>query len=94
MSNDFLNRYAKLPNLPVPKLNQTINTYLRTVKPLVTPEEYAATQKVARDFAATGSVGEKLQQMLEEKGAREANWVCFSHFHTFRIPGSLFFRVS
>lgn len=75
MSSDFLNRYAKLPSLPVPKLNQTINTYLRTVKPLITPEEYEVTQKVAREFAAPGSIGEKLQQMLEEKGAKEANWV-------------------
>lgn len=35
-----------LPKLPVPALEQTLQKYLRSVRPLLTDEEYAKTQKV------------------------------------------------
>lgn len=35
-----------LPKLPVPALDQTLQKYLRSVRPLLTDEEYAKTQKV------------------------------------------------
>lgn len=47
----------------------------RTVKPLLTKDEFAVTEQVAKNFGAPGGVGEKLQLMLEEKGAKEPNWV-------------------
>lgn len=47
----------------------------RTVKPVLTKDEFAITEQVAKSFGAPGGVGEKLQQMLEEKGANEPNWV-------------------
>lgn len=52
----------------------------RTVKPLLTKDEFAITEQVAKNFGAPGGVGEKLQLMLEEKGAYEQNWVCY-HIH-------------
>ena len=35
-----------LPHLPVPPLQQTMDKYLRSVRPLVTDEEFASTQEV------------------------------------------------
>lgn len=35
-----------LPKLPVPALEQTLQKYLRSVRPVLTDEEYAKTQKV------------------------------------------------
>ena len=35
-----------LPKLPVPPLDQTLQKYLRSVRPLLTDDEYANTQKV------------------------------------------------
>ncbi len=47
----------------------------RTVKPLLTKDEFVITEQVANSFGAPGGVGEKLQHMLEEKGSKEPNWV-------------------
>ena len=40
-----------LPRLPVPPLQQTVDKYLRTVRPLVTDEEFANTQEVCSSSA-------------------------------------------
>lgn len=45
------------------------------MKPVLTKDEFAITEQVATSFGAPGGVGEKLQHMLEEKGAKESNWV-------------------
>ncbi|XP_046459973.1 carnitine O-acetyltransferase-like isoform X1 [Daphnia pulex] len=82
--------YAKLPSLPVPKLNQTLEQYIRTVKPLLTKDEFVITEQVAKNFGAPGGVGEKLQHMLEEKGAKEKNWLSEwwldSAYLSYRLP--------
>ncbi|XP_057381809.1 carnitine O-acetyltransferase-like [Daphnia carinata] len=83
-------QYAKLPSLPVPKLSQTLEQYIRTVKPLLTKDEFAITEQVAKNFGAPGGVGEKLQLMLEEKGANEPNWLSEwwldSAYLSYRLP--------
>lgn len=38
-----------LPKLPVPALEQTLQKYLRSVRPVLTDEEYAKTQKVINE---------------------------------------------
>ena len=48
------------------------------MKPLLTKDEFVITEQVAKSFGAPGGVGEKLQHMLEEKGAKEKNWVWYS----------------
>jgi Choline/Carnitine o-acyltransferase len=42
---------------------------------LTTPAEYAASEQAVKEFIAPGSVGEKLHNMLVEKGSKEENWV-------------------
>ena len=51
-----------LPRLPVPNLNATCEKYLRTVKPILSEEEYASLVKDKDDFVSTSGV--KLQALL------------------------------
>eukprot|EP01012_Entosiphon_sulcatum_P069262 TRINITY_DN9996_c0_g1_i1.p1 TRINITY_DN9996_c0_g1~~TRINITY_DN9996_c0_g1_i1.p1 ORF type:complete len:752 (-),score=103.44 TRINITY_DN9996_c0_g1_i1:100-2355(-) len=57
---------AKLPRLPIPKLEATCKLYLKTVRPLCTEEEYARVQEVVSAFLQPGGEGERLQQGLIE----------------------------
>ena len=66
---------ADLPPLPLPSLADTCERYLNSVRPLLTPEEYAHTAGVVADFQAAGGVGESLQSVLEEKARTERNWM-------------------
>ncbi|XP_061163747.1 carnitine O-acetyltransferase-like isoform X2 [Saccostrea echinata] len=62
-----------LPKLPVPPLEQTLQKYLRSVRPLLTDEEYVNTQKVVEDFKR--DPGPKLQSLLEKRAQKETNWL-------------------
>ncbi|XP_078324435.1 carnitine O-acetyltransferase-like isoform X3 [Crassostrea virginica] len=62
-----------LPKLPVPPLDQTLQKYLRSVRPLLTDDEYANTQKIVEDFKR--DPGPKLQTLLEKRAQRETNWL-------------------
>ncbi|PVD21630.1 hypothetical protein C0Q70_17429 [Pomacea canaliculata] len=62
-----------LPRLPVPPLQQTLDKYLRSVRPLVTDEEFKTTQKIVQKFLK--SPGPELQAFLEKKAANETNWL-------------------
>ena len=41
---------AALPRFPVAPLDQTLDKYLRTARPLLTDEEYKHTEQVSLDF--------------------------------------------
>uniref|UniRef100_A0A665W736 Choline O-acetyltransferase n=1 Tax=Echeneis naucrates TaxID=173247 RepID=A0A665W736_ECHNA len=56
-----------LPKLPLPTLNDTLDTYLRCMKHLLTEEQFNKTQNVVKQFGAPGGVGELLQSKLMEK---------------------------
>ncbi|KAG9413958.1 hypothetical protein AC1031_013160 [Aphanomyces cochlioides] len=60
-NNDY-----NLPRLPVPQLNDTLEKYLKSVQPLVTPDEYKGHRKLVEDFGlgANRSVGRTLQDDL------------------------------
>ncbi|XP_052746536.1 carnitine O-acetyltransferase-like [Bicyclus anynana] len=63
----------KLPRLPVPKLNDTLSKWLKTVKPFLNDEEYAATTSLVKEFE--GGVGQKLQALLEKRAGKHENWL-------------------
>ena len=63
-----------LPSLPVPQLRSTLDTYLETVKPVVTDEEYKTTEALVKKFE--NGVGTQLQKILVKKAESEKNWVC------------------
>jgi hypothetical protein len=65
---------SAMPRLPVPALADTMKRYLRTVKPLLSEDEYAKTEKEARDFMKSTSA-KKCQAILHMKSWLAGNYV-------------------
>ena len=74
---DMLKHQSSLPKLPVPPLQQTLQKYLKAMRPLVNDSEYQKTLMVVEEFGKPNGVGEKLQRKLEERAKSHDNWVCF-----------------
>src|SRR5687767_3618336 len=71
-------RYQKyLPKLPVPALKDTLEKYLKTVRPLTDSEEYAKTEAAVTAFQKPGGIGEELQKRLLAKAndPNVINWL-------------------
>ena len=81
-----------LPKLPVPTLQETAKRYLKSVHPLLSRQEYAATQRAVEDFIKPGGQGETLQKRLkaraEEPGQKNwlAEWWDQAAYLTYRDP--------
>ncbi|XP_054654938.1 choline O-acetyltransferase isoform X1 [Dunckerocampus dactyliophorus] len=63
------------PKLPLPALKNTLDTYLRCMKHLLTEEQFKRTQEAVKHFGAPGGVGELLHGKLVERREKKANWV-------------------
>lgn len=66
-------RDESLAKLPLPKLEDTLARYERSLLPFGTDAELRASRKVIDDFK--NGVGKTLQQLLEAKAATCRNWV-------------------
>ena len=64
-----------LPRLPVPPLQQTMEKYLLSVKPLLTEEEFECTKEVVQEFRKPDGVGEVLQDKLVSRSNKTENWL-------------------
>src|SRR5260221_9638889 len=64
----MLRYQASLPHLPVPPLASTLAKYLETVRPHLTPSEYAHSESAVRAFGASAQAAE-LQRRLEARAA-------------------------
>lgn len=65
-----------LPKLPIPPLQETKSKLLEWLKPLVSHEQYAETEKVVEHFFKEGGEAEKLQQKLREWNRhQDGNWL-------------------
>ena len=66
-----------LPKLPVPALKDTLEKYLKTVRPLLNSEEYAKTEAAVAEFQKPGGFGEELQKRLLAKANNPnvVNWL-------------------
>ncbi|KAF1373754.1 hypothetical protein PFLUV_G00242230 [Perca fluviatilis] len=64
-----------LPKVPVPPLQQTLDTYLKCVQHLVKEEQFKKTKAIVEKFGAPGGVGEVLQKKLLERRDKTTNWV-------------------
>lgn len=62
-----------LPRLPLPKLKDTINRYLLSIKPLRNEEDYKNIERKALEFQST--IGNKLQFYLWLKSLMATNYV-------------------
>ncbi|CAG5121005.1 unnamed protein product, partial [Candidula unifasciata] len=63
-----------LPKLPVPELQSTMDKYLSLVKTVVSPEEYARTQRIVADFCKPHGLGQQLQDYLLSRQQNTDNW--------------------
>ena len=64
-----------LPRLPVPPLQQTMEKYLLSVRPLLTDEEFACTKAAVDDFRKPDGIGELLQEKLVSRSNKMENWL-------------------
>ena len=53
-----------LPRLPVPSLAETAAKYLKSLRPLLSPQDFATTERAVKEFVKVGGIGEKLQSKL------------------------------
>jgi carnitine O-acetyltransferase len=60
---------SELPQLPIPELSETLEKYLRAVKPLLCADEYAETMRVVEAFGS--KEGKQLDEELRKKSAGE-----------------------
>lgn len=66
-----------LPRLPVPTLEETAKRYLKTLHPLLSADEFAASKKAVDDFVKPGGVGRELQEKLlaRREDPKTKNWI-------------------
>ncbi|XP_011159104.2 carnitine O-acetyltransferase isoform X2 [Solenopsis invicta] len=64
-----------IPKQPVPDLKQTAERYLRSLKPLLTDNEYKNTERIVGDFISHTGVGSKLHTKLLERYQNTDNWM-------------------
>jgi len=64
----MLRHQASLPHLPVPPLTSTLSKYLETLRPHLTPAEYAHSESTVHAFGASKQA-EELQRRLEARAA-------------------------
>jgi carnitine O-acetyltransferase len=64
-----------LPKLPVPSLEQTVERYLATVKPIVSEAQYERTRNMLKVFGSTTGPGPRLQEKLLQLREEKDNWV-------------------
>ncbi|KAI1461556.1 acyltransferase ChoActase/COT/CPT [Annulohypoxylon moriforme] len=66
-----------LPRLPVPTLEETTSRYLKSLHPLLSPSELAASKIAVDEFIKPGGVGQKLQEKLIARREKPEikNWI-------------------
>ena len=76
-SNRTLAYQDKLPQLPIPSLEDTCNRYLRALEALQDEKEHASTKAAVKQFLETD--GPVLHDMLKEYAKDKARFVLLSH---------------
>ena len=66
---------AKLPKLPLPNINETMERYLDAVVAYISPEDYERTKGQVKLFLSHGDDLEKINNFLQKKNEENKNWV-------------------
>ncbi|KAJ3248221.1 Carnitine O-acetyltransferase mitochondrial [Chytriomyces hyalinus] len=67
---------ADLPRLPIPTLEETGATYLKSIRPLVTDDQYEKTAAAVHEFLKPGGVGEELQRrLIAHDQSKNTSWL-------------------
>ncbi|XP_074655246.1 carnitine O-acetyltransferase-like isoform X2 [Tubulanus polymorphus] len=71
-----------LGRLPVPPLQQTVDKYLKSIRPLVADPEYERNKSLAAKLLDANGDGPKLQKMLLDLAITKENWLSdwFIHY--------------
>lgn len=66
-----------LPRLPVPKLEETLARYMKSLSPLLSSSDLEASKKAVTDFGKAGGIGLKLQERLLARAGdpKHKNWL-------------------
>ncbi len=67
----FSNWPTKLPNLPIPTLDETCQLYLSSVQPLVSNSDFKRTSSYVKEFLKESGSGHVLQQRLKDHATKE-----------------------
>ena len=59
----------------MPSLEQTLERYLATVKPIVNEAQYERTRSMVKAFGSSNGPGPRLQEKLLQLREEEDNWV-------------------
>ncbi|KAH8400511.1 hypothetical protein KR222_002554, partial [Zaprionus bogoriensis] len=70
---DCEKRSQNLLTYPVLPLGETLERFMLTAQPLLTPKEFELQREITEDFK--DKEGDKLQALLEEAGKKEKNWL-------------------
>lgn len=63
-----------LPSLPLPSLSETMQRYIRSVKPFLSLDEYERTKSVVQSYFQSPEA-QRVQLALEERAASSRNWL-------------------
>jgi carnitine O-acetyltransferase len=63
----------KLPKLPIPELDSTLDRYLAALKPLQSPREHAETKRAVEEFRKTD--GPELQERLKKYANGKTSYI-------------------
>ncbi|RKO86040.1 acyltransferase ChoActase/COT/CPT [Blyttiomyces helicus] len=80
---------STLPRLPIPPLNETVDRYLKSIAPVLSPAELTASKAAAAEFVKPGGLGEELQQRLiahdkTQPNSWIENWWLTLAYHSWR----------
>ncbi|XP_016968645.1 choline O-acetyltransferase [Drosophila biarmipes] len=82
----------ELKRFPALPLKQSLASYISSIEPLLTEEEFKEEQKIAKKFAE--NEGAQLQELLEEEAERCSNWLTprwtRSAYLTYQAPLTVF----
>lgn len=79
----MLHFQPSLPRLPIPKLENTCDRYLASLKPLLSPEDYDKSSAIVKSFQET--VGPELQSLLQaqDKSQKHTSYISEPWFHMY-----------
>lgn len=67
---------SELPSLPIPPLDQTLDRYLDTVRPLTTDEEYERTRAAVQEFKSKHTdLDRRLRAHAQDCESRNTSWL-------------------
>lgn len=62
-----------LPHLPLPRLEDSLQKYLKSVQPLLSADKFKKTSAIVQDFQR--GIGAQLHDLLQFKAERSENWL-------------------